>query len=571
MRGPARSARRRQSGPKDGTRSARTSDAPLSPRTARKAGPSRIVMTDQSVYEIPMASVKTEIRRKREQKEARRSEIISAALRLFAAKGFAATRLDDVAEAAGIAKGTVYLYFETKEELFREIVRQELLPTLDRLEEAVAAHQGPAADLFRLLFAGLARLIDSDAGAIPKLVVCEAGNFPEIARFYADEVVGRGRYLEGILKRGIERGEFRPVDTANILPGFIGPVLLMLFWRHSIGAIPSGNSTRIRCWPPSWTSCCAVWLPIGDAADALSPEARARRRARDLDLLRRSSRLGCRRTAACSDSARRCRAACTGWSRPSARRCRPAARRRRWRPAVMPTKMPSFCASSRAAAHARRRRRSAGSRRSRPVSTASSVSFGMKSGVQPCIGCGLKAGWRGRRRPVGIARLRRRRCPAAARRPARRRRSCVSGPLLGQHARDALQRAAGAVARDPVVEPLALEVARGSRARWCASACRHWPRSRTGGVRNQPCVSASSTALASMPHAALGGRRQHDLGAEEAHQLAALDAEALGHRDDQRIALLRADHREPDAGVAAGRLDHGLAGLQRAGAARRPR
>src|SRR3954453_19220787 len=122
-----------------------------------------------------MDSVKTETRRKCKQPETRRSDIISAALRLFAAKGFAATRLDDVAEAAGIAKGTVYLYFATKEELLRDVVRQELLPVLDRFEEAIAAHQGPAADLFRLLLAGLARLIDSDVGAIPKLVVCEAG------------------------------------------------------------------------------------------------------------------------------------------------------------------------------------------------------------------------------------------------------------------------------------------------------------------------------------------------------------------------------------------------------------
>ena len=90
-----------------------------------------------------MDSVKAETRRKRKQPETGASDIISAALRLFAARGFPAARLDDVAEAAGIAKGTVYLYFDTKEELFREVVRQELLPMLDRLEEAVAAHQGP--------------------------------------------------------------------------------------------------------------------------------------------------------------------------------------------------------------------------------------------------------------------------------------------------------------------------------------------------------------------------------------------------------------------------------------------
>jgi AcrR family transcriptional regulator len=183
-----------------------------------------------------MDSVKTETRRKRKPPEARRSDIISAALTLFARKGFAATKLDDVAEAAGVAKGTIYLYFVTKEELFREIVRQELQPTLDRFEETVAASRGSAGDLLRLILAGLARLIDSEAGAIPKLVVCEAGNFPEIARFYAEAVVGRGQLLlERILKRGIERGEFRPVNAENVLPSFIGPVLLMLLWHHSIG------------------------------------------------------------------------------------------------------------------------------------------------------------------------------------------------------------------------------------------------------------------------------------------------------------------------------------------------
>lgn len=183
-----------------------------------------------------MHTVKPETRRKRKQPAERRSEIIRAALTLFAARGFAATKLDDVAAAAGIAKGTIYLYFETKEELFREVVRQELLPTLDRFEEAIAAHRGSAGDLLRLLLARLAGLIDSEAGAIPKLAVCEAGNFPEIARFYAEAVVGRGQLLlERILRQGVERGEFRPVDAAHMLPSFIGPVLLMLLWRHSIG------------------------------------------------------------------------------------------------------------------------------------------------------------------------------------------------------------------------------------------------------------------------------------------------------------------------------------------------
>ena len=88
-------------------------------------------------------------------------------------------------------------------------------------------------------------------------------------------------------------------------------------------------------------------------------------------------------------------------------------------------------------------------------------------------------------------------------------------------------------------------------------------------VRNQPCVLASSLRLVDHADAAVGGRREHHLGAEEAHQLAALDAEGLRHGDDQRIALGGADHREPDAGIAGGRLDHGLPGLELAGFLRR--
>jgi AcrR family transcriptional regulator len=169
-------------------------------------------------------------------KEARPAEIVSAALSLFADRGFGATKLEDVAKAAGIAKGTLYLYFPTKEDLFRAVVRQELLPTLERIETAVAAYAGPSGDLLRLIASRFTAVMESDLGGIPKLVVCEAGNFPEVAQFYADEVVARGlRLFDRVLRRGVERGEFRSIETAQVVPIFIGPVLLMLLWRHSVG------------------------------------------------------------------------------------------------------------------------------------------------------------------------------------------------------------------------------------------------------------------------------------------------------------------------------------------------
>lgn len=169
-------------------------------------------------------------------KDARPSEIVSAALHLFAQRGYGATRLDDVAQAAGVGKGTVYLYFDTKEELFRAVVRQELIPTIDAMAAEVADHAGPSSDLLRIVAGRFLRIADTDVGGIPKLVLSEAGNFPEIARFYATEVIARGRgVFAEILRRGVQRGEFRAIESDLVMPTFIGPLLLMLLWRHSIG------------------------------------------------------------------------------------------------------------------------------------------------------------------------------------------------------------------------------------------------------------------------------------------------------------------------------------------------
>jgi len=139
------------------------------------------------------------------------------------------------------------------------------------------------------------------------------------------------------------------------------------------------------------------------------------------------------------------------------------------------------------------------------------------------------------------------------------------GPLDAQHARHARQRAAGAVAGDEPVEPLALEVGQdlARRRRLVDLGIGR----RLELVRQEPAVGLGELDRLLVHAEALGGARgQHDLGTQHAHQLAALDREAVGHGHHQRIALLGAHHGEPDAGVAAGRLDHGLAGLQRAGA-----
>jgi AcrR family transcriptional regulator len=175
-------------------------------------------------------------KRRSRRKEARPNEIVEAALALFTERGFAATRLEDVAARAGIGKGTIYLYFPNKEELFRAVVRHRLGPNLDAIQAIIATHTGSSAELLRRIAAHALALVESDIIAIPKLVLAESGNFPAIARLYAEEVAKRGMaLLENVLARGMERGEFRRLDPHSVLPLFTGPILAMALWKNSIG------------------------------------------------------------------------------------------------------------------------------------------------------------------------------------------------------------------------------------------------------------------------------------------------------------------------------------------------
>lgn len=178
----------------------------------------------------------------RRRKEARPGEILGAALACFAEHGFAATRLEDVAQRAGVTKGTLYLYFPNKEELFKAVVAQTLVPSLERGEALLggadesAAEPRSAAGLLAELICGWAELARSPAGAIPKIVISEAGNFPDLARFYREQVVDRGMaLLRRVLRLGIARGEFRPVDIDDTARCIVAPVLLAMLWRHSLG------------------------------------------------------------------------------------------------------------------------------------------------------------------------------------------------------------------------------------------------------------------------------------------------------------------------------------------------
>ncbi len=169
-------------------------------------------------------------------KESRPSELIAAALDLFVERGFAATRLDEVAARAGVSKGTLYLYFSSKEDLFKAVVRETIVPLIQSFREDLESSDATGAAMLRRYFSewwthfGATRL-----SGICKLVIAEAGNFPELARFFQEEVVAPNTaLLREIIQRGIDRGEFRRVDLDIATHAWMAPLVLKGIWMHSI-------------------------------------------------------------------------------------------------------------------------------------------------------------------------------------------------------------------------------------------------------------------------------------------------------------------------------------------------
>ena len=170
-------------------------------------------------------------------KDARPQELLAAALDLFVERGFASTRLEDVAKLAGVSKGTLYLYFTNKEELFKAVVRETIVPALGEAEDFIAAYDGPSPALLRsVLHKWWDRLGATKASGIVKLVMAEAGNFPDLALFYREEVINRATVMVGgLLERGVANGEFRPLDVPIMTHVLIAPMLMLMMWKHSIG------------------------------------------------------------------------------------------------------------------------------------------------------------------------------------------------------------------------------------------------------------------------------------------------------------------------------------------------
>jgi AcrR family transcriptional regulator len=176
-------------------------------------------------------------------KEARPAELTAAALELFVEKGFAATRLEDVAACAGVSKGTLYLYFDSKEALFKAVIQEGIVPVLEQGADLIDSFQGSSAELLHTLIREWWRRVGAThLGGVPKLMISEARNFPELATYYHDTVITRGReLLRRILMRGIAAGEFRAVDVETAIDVIFAPVLMLLIWRYSLGACGCGG------------------------------------------------------------------------------------------------------------------------------------------------------------------------------------------------------------------------------------------------------------------------------------------------------------------------------------------
>lgn len=177
-------------------------------------------------------------------KDARPSELLDAAMALFVEKGFAATKSEEVAARAGVSKGTLYLYFPSKEELLKAVIRHTLLADIARGAERLAQESGPTGELLvELMTDWWVNVYESPSSAIFKLVMTEVRNFPDIGEFYLHEVIEPGHRLIGsLVQRGIDRGEFRPVDIDGVVHSIVLPMVMLCLHKHSMGACGFADS-----------------------------------------------------------------------------------------------------------------------------------------------------------------------------------------------------------------------------------------------------------------------------------------------------------------------------------------
>jgi AcrR family transcriptional regulator len=163
----------------------------------------------------------------------RRGAIIEAAMDEFIARGFAATRLDDVARRAGVAKGTIYLHFKDKEALFEELIRTAIVPLVGRLVAPPPVAGASVRDMVEgFATAFMQQVATTRRGDIIRLIVAEGPRFPGIADFYYREVVSRGLAgMRALIELGVARGEIRQENLARFPQILVAPAIVAVIWQ----------------------------------------------------------------------------------------------------------------------------------------------------------------------------------------------------------------------------------------------------------------------------------------------------------------------------------------------------
>jgi len=166
-------------------------------------------------------------------KEERPAEITQAALEAFARNGYAATRVDEVAKRAGVSKGLLYLYFKTKEELFKAVIRSAVVPRVDALKMAVTETELSAEEFLRGPFLEFMKnLPDSPVRVVVRLLIAEGPKHPDLTAYYCDQVISGGiAALRQIISRGVRNGEFHQSKLDEYPQLLIAPALLSMIWK----------------------------------------------------------------------------------------------------------------------------------------------------------------------------------------------------------------------------------------------------------------------------------------------------------------------------------------------------
>jgi AcrR family transcriptional regulator len=221
------------------------------------AGPIVLTLRDASVTLLTDRSVKklhamkdffqatSPMPTKRERrKEARPGELLQAALGLFVEKGFAATKVEDVARLAGVSKGTLFLYFTSKEELFKAVVRDKIVGQLSQFDASIDTFEGPTDQLMRIFLQAWWQLAHSSkSSGVLKLMLSEGQQFPELAAFYREEVIEPAcSLIQRVHARGVQRGEFGPIDPRYGPLTLLSSILFLCLWHHAPSLNPSHTS-----------------------------------------------------------------------------------------------------------------------------------------------------------------------------------------------------------------------------------------------------------------------------------------------------------------------------------------